>query len=91
MARTKQVARRLVPAHDAVETACRDARLATATATTPTKASGALRDYEGWCALFAKASPMWLNDQRIVLPANERAGMRDYSRALREALAMPRP
>lgn len=87
MARTKQTARRREPTHDEVEFAYRNARLAA----TPATGRSTLRDYEGWRALFAKASPEWLNDQRLVLPANERAGMHDYARALREALAMPRP
>ena len=67
-----------------MKAAYRDARLAA----TP---AARFRDYEGWRALFAKASPEWLNDQRLVLPANERADMHDYARALREALTMPRP
>ena len=81
MVHIKQTKRKRKPAREKVEAACVDAA----------PAAPAHRDYEGWRALFAAASPVWLNDQRLVLRANERAGMHEYARALREALAAPRP
>ena len=69
MARTKQTARRCEPTREEVEAAYVEARRADAAAAAA--AAPPRRDYEGWRALFAAASPAWLNDQRLVLRANE--------------------